>query len=89
MSVPQHSHLPSQPSSFDPVPLGLPSVTSESSADRLEQALRLWLRWNDAYEHLTAEMFKVAHDQPRVEALAEEIDRRRQRAIAASRVALR
>ncbi len=87
MSVPQHSHLATQPSDFD-VPVGVPQATSDVSADRCEQALRLWLRWNDAYERLTGDMFEAAHDQSRVEALAEEVDRLRQQAIAAARNAL-
>jgi len=54
----------------------------------MEEALRLWLRWNDAYERLTTEMFQVAHDRSRVEAVAEEVDNLRQRALATTRAAL-
>jgi len=51
----------------------------------MQDAIRSWLAWNAAYEELTARMFQVAHDPARVEALAEEVDRMRRRAVAASR----
>lgn len=50
-----------------------------------EHAIGLWLRWNDAYERLTAQMFDARQDQARLESLLDSLDRLRQEAIAASR----
>ena len=45
----------------------------------------MWLHWNEAYDQLTARMFQVAHDQRKVEDLADHVDRLRARAVAATR----
>lgn len=57
-------------------------------ADRMRDALRHWLDWNQAYEQLTARMFQASADPERLEALAEQVDRLRRRAVAASRQAV-
>ena len=59
--------------------------TCRHAVERMQDAIRSWLAWNAAYEELTARMFQAAHDPARIEALAEEVDRMRRRAVAASR----
>ena len=60
---------------------------AESAPPRgeFEHAIGLWLRWNDAYERLTARMFDARQDQAQLESLLDSLDRLRQEAIAASR----
>jgi len=53
------------------------------------EALRRWLQWNEAYEQLTLRMFQAKDDPPRLEALAEQLERSRQASVAASRELLR
>jgi hypothetical protein len=55
----------------------------------MHDALRLWLQWNEAQEHLTGRMFRAAKDASQIEALADHVDQIRQRALAATREALR
>lgn len=51
---------------------------------RCREALVLWLRWNEAYEHATAHMFQSGADRERVDALLDEMDRLRYSAVALS-----
>jgi hypothetical protein len=57
----------------------------EATVHGLQDALQCWLRWNDAYEHLTERMFEVRHDQAQVEAVAQSVEELRHRAVARSR----
>jgi hypothetical protein len=54
-----------------------------------QEALRQWLQWNEAYEQLTTRMFQAKGDPGRLESLADELDRVRERAVAASRELLK
>ncbi len=58
---------------------------SGSPNSSFEEALRLWLNWNDAYEKLTSHMFEVGEDQEQLEALMDHVDRIRQQAVDLSR----
>lgn len=55
------------------VPLGL--------AERYQEALTLWLRWNDAQEHIDANLFAARHDIQQATELLDQLDRLRQRAV--------
>jgi hypothetical protein len=57
------------------------------SADPLtawKEAVMLWLSWNSTQEKLTARMCKPGQDQAKIEALLDEADALRQRAIGLS-----
>jgi len=63
-----------------------PSVTSSISEQQSwKEALELWLRWNDCYEHVTAAAFAAEGDQQRLEDLMDEMDQVRQQALDLSR----
>jgi hypothetical protein len=55
---------------------------------RYEQALTLWVAWNDANERITAEMFEARNDPGRVEELLRQADELRAKALGASRALL-
>jgi hypothetical protein len=55
----------------------------------LEQALVLWLRWNDAHEQIQETLFARRHDPAITESLLDELDQLRDRAAALSRQLLR
>ena len=50
-----------------------------------ERALIAWLRWNDAYERVTAEMYKAGTNQRQLQDLMDQLDRLRREAISLSR----
>jgi hypothetical protein len=50
-----------------------------------KEALELWLRWNECYEHVSAEAFAAGGDQRCLEDLMDEMDRVRQQALDLSR----
>ena len=54
----------------------------------LRQAVALWLRWNEAYEQVTAEAFQSRHDQRKLEAMMDEMDSVRRQAIDLSKKAI-
>ncbi len=67
-----------------------PSVkeASAQTADQLlRQAVALWLQWNEAYEQATARAFQAGGDQRKLEAIMDEMDAVRRKAIQASREA--
>jgi hypothetical protein len=60
---------------------------SETPPPAWKSALLMWLRWNDAYERLTSELFKT--NQPREsEELLDQLDEIRAMAVRLSRQAL-
>lgn len=61
-------------------------VASAPTVETYQEALRLWLQWNDGYEQLTTRMYDARHAPEELETLAEQLERLRQKAIAASRV---
>ena len=78
--TPEHSKF----AQSRPCPEGAPSASNglgnPSSAADLQawrEAVSLWLRWNEAYEHLTERMFVERGDPQRIEALLDEADRLR------------
>ena len=46
-----------------------------------QQALMLWLSWNSTYEKVTARMCKPGQDKDKLEAMMDEMDQLRRRAI--------
>ena len=48
------------------------------------EALMLWLSWNSTYEKLTQQMFKGSERTDRLEAMMDELDQLRTRAVALS-----
>lgn len=46
-----------------------------------QEAVMLWLSWNSTYEKLTAKMYRPGTDQRKIEALMDEMDQLRTRAI--------
>ena len=71
-----------------PVPVcrGNPSFSSApSQGERYQDALLLWLRWNNAYERVTATLYDARHDPRKQEQLLDEMDQLRQQAVDFSR----
>jgi hypothetical protein len=83
------------PLSGEPAALATAAPVSRSAAreaspeSRAREVLQLWLTWDDADSHLTTQMFLARHDQRRLEALADEVDRLRHQAVAATRKLMR
>jgi hypothetical protein len=50
-----------------------------------KEALELWLRWNECYEHVSAQAFAAGGDPRRLEELMDEMDQVRQQALDISR----
>lgn len=48
------------------------------------EALVLWLRWNQAYEHVTEQMFQAGQDPARLQEMMDRMDDLRREAIAQS-----
>ncbi len=67
-------------------PAGAPASKSPVTdiAIRCREALLLWLRWNDAYEHVTSVMCQPGQSQDQLESLMDEMDGLRREAIAKS-----
>lgn len=62
-------------------------VGSEGVTDlqlQWREALVLWLRWNQAYEHVTEQMFQAAQDPARLQQLMDQMDDLRREAVAQS-----
>jgi hypothetical protein len=51
---------------------------------RWREALVLWLRWNQAYEHVAEQMLQAGHDPARLEQLMDQMDELRREAVAQS-----
>ena len=49
--------------------------------DRYQDALLLWLRWNNAYERVTAAIYDARQDPKKQEQLMDEMDQLRQQAV--------
>ena len=49
--------------------------------ERAQEALHLWLRWNNAYERVTVAMTKPGGSQRQIEELMDQMDVLRRRAI--------
>ena len=61
---------------------------SDNFRHAYEQVLVLWLRWNDAHERITTELFERRADQLGVEELLSQVDELREQAVKASRTLL-
>lgn len=62
-------------------------VESEGVTDlqlQWREALVLWLRWNQAYEHVTEQMFQAGQDPARLQQLMDQMDDLRREAVAQS-----
>lgn len=67
-----------------PPPAAAPAPTPPARVDDLkswQEAVMLWLSWNRDQEKLTAKMCRPGCDQQKLEALMDEMDQLRQRAI--------
>jgi methylphosphotriester-DNA--protein-cysteine methyltransferase len=51
---------------------------------RWRETLVLWLRWNQAYEHVAEQMLQAGHDSARLEQLMDQMDELRRKAVAQS-----
>ena len=66
------------------------SVSDESSpTDEIANVLRLWLEWNENYEKLTELMYQQARDFHSLQLMADDLDKLRLRAVAATEVLLK
>jgi hypothetical protein len=52
---------------------------------RFKAALELWLRWNDVYQQVTADLFDARKDQTQLTEFMDQMDRLRVEAIEVSR----
>lgn len=62
-------------------------VESEGVTDlqlRWREALVMWLRWNQAYEHVTERMFQAGHNPAQLQELMDQMDDLRREAVAQS-----
>lgn len=62
-------------------------VESEGVTDlqlQWREALLLWLRWNQAYEHVTERMFQAGQNPAQLQAMMDQMDELRREAIAQS-----
>ncbi|MBC7352754.1 MAG: hypothetical protein H5U08_10375 [Thermogutta sp.] len=57
--------------------------------DEIADVLRLWLEWNQNYEKLTELMYQQARDFHSLQLMADELDRLRLRAVAATEYLLK
>jgi hypothetical protein len=48
---------------------------------RWREAVGLWLRWNEAYEHVTGQMYQQGSQLNELEALMDQMDALRRRAV--------
>jgi hypothetical protein len=48
---------------------------------RWREAVTLWLRWNEAYEHVTTRMYQQGSQADDLEALMDQMDALRRRAV--------
>jgi hypothetical protein len=64
--------------------LGVTAPQATALDARYRETLRLWLRWNEAYEQVTHAMCRPGETQERLEQLMDEMDQLRQAAIAQS-----
>jgi hypothetical protein len=55
--------------------------TGSALAGRFQEALLLWLRWNDAHQRMTGLLYESRQDQRTVEELLDQLDRLRQEAV--------
>ena len=55
---------------------------------KYENALSMWLRWNEAHDQITSRMFDSREDPEGIEELLRQVDELRFRAIAAARALL-
>jgi hypothetical protein len=53
--------------------------------DRLEDVLRLWIRWNDGYENSVETMFREGGDPQRLSDRMDQMDQLRRQALNLSR----
>jgi hypothetical protein len=67
-------------------PERLPGITDDEIAHR--EALLLWLRWNDAYERVTEQLFQIGDDPAAAEAMMDQLDALRREAASKSRALL-
>ena len=98
MAIPQstHPHLLPQFPAVGPIsamPAAQPGQVaadeaSGQSTPRWREVLELWLRWSEAYEQMAVRMYQAAHDQAKVEDIADQVDQLRQEALAATREVL-
>ena len=51
---------------------------------RFREALVMWLRWNEAYEHATKHLFAAGQDSARLEDFMDSLDQLRREAISLS-----
>lgn len=51
---------------------------------RWREALVLWLRWNQAYEHVTERMFQAGHNPAQLQEMMDQMDDLRREAVAQS-----
>ena len=59
-----------------------PELERMSNSDsRLRQALALWMQWNEAYERATSRMFDVGANPAQLEAVMDQMDEVRRRAV--------
>ncbi|GEM_PF-5178444 len=56
-------------------------TTLSQLVDRMQDVLNLWMQWNNAYQELCAMMYSHRYDVQRLESLADDLDRLRQRAV--------
>ena len=61
----------------------------ERQLTELQEAVALWLAWNEQYSRLLSAMLEHSDDQRRMEQLADQLDQLRFRAVELSRQALR
>jgi hypothetical protein len=73
--------LPMHPEVFEHLQMQIDDALSER---RFREALALWLRWNEAYELATAQMFAPCQSAEKIEAFMDTMDELRQKAISLS-----
>ena len=74
-----HKYLPDGSLSAPPAEAPLPLAADPLTA--WKEAVMLWLSWNSTQEKLTAKMCKPGQDQHKIEALLDEADALRKRAL--------
>jgi hypothetical protein len=56
-----------------------------SAEVRCKEVLQLWLKWNDASQHLTELMFRERDNPDKLREMLDDLDRQRLAAVSASR----
>jgi hypothetical protein len=57
------------------------TTPSEMGANKYQEALLVWLRWNDAHERITTSLYGAGQDTRQIEQMLDHLDQLRMQAV--------